>query len=148
MRNRPGIASNTAQSLTVLSISPIEQDHCSLQEIMGHSSWRTFTARHLAGARDLIRYEDIAVVLCEQHLGHGSWIDVLDHCNELPQPPSVVVTSRLADDRLWAEALNLGAWDVLAKPFDRNEVLRSVKAAWQHWFDHGKMPLALMKSAS
>jgi hypothetical protein len=39
------------------------------------------------------------------------------------------VTSRLADERLWAEALNLGAWDVLAKPFDADEVIRIGKIA-------------------
>ena len=31
--------------------------------------------------------------------------------------PLVIVASHLADDQLWAEALNLGAHDVLAKPF-------------------------------
>jgi FixJ family two-component response regulator len=45
----------------------------------------------------------------------------------------MIVTSRLADDRLWAEALNLGVYDVLAKPFDRTELIRSVRLAWEHW---------------
>jgi DNA-binding response OmpR family regulator len=35
----------------------------------------------------------------------------------------------LADDYLWSEALNLGAYDVLAKPFDVEEVVRTVDAA-------------------
>ena len=43
----------------------------------------------------------------------------------------MIVTSRLADERLWAEALNLGAYDVLAKPFDRTEAMRVVAAAWR-----------------
>jgi DNA-binding response OmpR family regulator len=43
------------------------------------------------------------------------------------------VTSRHADDRLWAEALNLGAWDVLAKPFDPGEVVRVVNLACLCW---------------
>ena len=45
----------------------------------------------------------------------------------------MIVTSRSADERLWVEALNLGAYDVLAKPFDRDEVLRSVSMAWLNW---------------
>jgi hypothetical protein len=32
----------------------------------------------------------------------------------LPDPPVLIVTSRLADEYLWAEALNPGAYDVLA----------------------------------
>ena len=42
----------------------------------------------------------------------------------------MIVTSRLADDRLWAEVLNLGGYDVLAKPFDASEVARVVGTAW------------------
>jgi FixJ family two-component response regulator len=59
----------------------------------------------------------------------------MEHVNAMPNAPSLIVTSRLADDRLWAEALNLGAWDVLAKPFHVTEVIRSIRSAWQHWHD-------------
>jgi DNA-binding response OmpR family regulator len=45
------------------------------------------------------------------------------------------VSSRLADDYPWAEALNLGAYDVLAKPFEATEVIRIVSLAWRHWQD-------------
>jgi FixJ family two-component response regulator len=63
---------------------------------------------------------------------------MLDHLTLLPYPPLLIVTSRLADERLWAEALNLGAWDVLAKPFEQDEVIRIVSVACQHWQDrHG-----------
>jgi DNA-binding NtrC family response regulator len=56
------------------------------------------------------------------------------------------VTSRAADERLWAEALNLGAYDVLAKPFDPTEVCRIVSLAWMHWAEqHG--PAAPSKRA-
>ena len=53
----------------------------------------------------------------------------------LPDPPFLIVASRLADERLWAEALNLGAYDVLAKPFDSTEVTRIVGMAWLRWKD-------------
>ena len=41
----------------------------------------------------------------------------------------LVVTSRIADEWLWAEVLNLGGYDVLAQPFDREEVTRVVRSA-------------------
>jgi hypothetical protein len=42
----------------------------------------------------------------------------------------MIVTSRLADERLWAEVLNLGGYHLLAKPFDASEVVRVVGTAW------------------
>ena len=131
-----GIAANRGERVTVLSVSPLEDDHVSLQTIISHSIWRLFKADCHASAFSVMRQHHVAVVLCERDLNPG-WADMLHDMSELPQPPSMIVTSRFADESLWAEALNLGAWDVLSKPFDRIAVLRSVKAAWQHW--HGRI---------
>src|SRR5215471_13144473 len=130
-----GTAANRAECVTVLSVSPLEEDHASLQTIFGHSMWTLFIADCHAAAYSILRQRDISVVLCERDLETGNWTDLLGCISDLQLRPSVIVTSRLADDHLWAEALNLGAWDVLAKPFERNEVLRSIKAAWQHWYN-------------
>jgi DNA-binding NtrC family response regulator len=125
--------------LTVLSVSPLDADHLSLQTIIGDSRCILYKARDLVSALVLLQQHDIAVVLSERDLWPGSYIDVLEYLNDLPNTPSLIVASRLADERLWAEALNLGAWDVLAKPFDRNELVRSVKSAWQHWHDQREL---------
>ena len=126
---------NTVGALKVLYASSTDDDHLSLQAIFGHSKWMLFRARDLGSTITLLREHEIAVLLCERDLLPGTWTDVLEHIQRLPNAPSLIVASRLADDRLWAEALNLGAWDVLAKPFDHIEVIRSVKSAWQHWYD-------------
>jgi FixJ family two-component response regulator len=47
----------------------------------------------------------------------------------LDTPPPLIVTSRHADNRLWGEVLNLGGFDVLAKPLDEDEVRRVVESA-------------------
>ena len=65
----------------------------------------------------------MAIVVCESTLPGGTWRDVLRHINECLDPPVLIVTSRLANEYLWAEVLNLGGYDVLAKPFDKQEVL-------------------------
>jgi DNA-binding response OmpR family regulator len=66
--------------------------------------------------------------LCEAQL---NWQDLLSYLAEVLDPPRLVITSRL-DERLWAEALNLGSWDVLIKPFDGAEVRRVVTLALGH----------------
>jgi DNA-binding response OmpR family regulator len=135
MRKQPGIASSPTGTLTVLSVSPLEEDHLSLQAMVGHSTWTLFNARDLVSALALLQQHEIPVVLCERDLLPGTWVEMLENIRHLPNAPSLIVASRLADERLWAEALNLGAWDVLAKPFDRSEVFRSVKSGWQRWYD-------------
>jgi DNA-binding response OmpR family regulator len=60
---------------------------------------------------------------------------MLDYLSLLPHPPLLILSSRLPDERIWSEALNLGAYDILAKPYDPAEVIRIVSLAWQHWLD-------------
>ena len=73
------------------------------------------------------------VVLCDQDSMPGIWKEMLIRFALLDQPPCLIVVSRLADDRFWAEALNRGAYDVLLRPFDRSEVIRSVGIAILHY---------------
>jgi CheY-like chemotaxis protein len=136
IKGSPSIAATAPidNTKTLLSISPIELDHLSLEAIIGHSRFRLFQAGDITSALILLQKHDFAVVLCERDLLPGTWIDLLDHITALPIPPSLIVTSRLADERLWAEALNLGAWDVLvSQPFIPSEVIRTVESAWRHW---------------
>jgi len=41
----------------------------------------------------------------------------------------VVVCSRLGDHRLWIDALEQGAYDLVAEPYQREEIQRIVEAA-------------------
>jgi DNA-binding NtrC family response regulator len=138
----------SSRVLKLLSISPIEEDHRSLEAIVGRSTWKLLTADRVSAALTVLEKYDFSVVVCERDLMPGRWTDVLEAIHNRPHPPSLIVASRLADERLWGEALNLGAWDVLAKPFDQREVVRSVKAAWQHWYDQSHMPAKVMRAAS
>jgi DNA-binding response OmpR family regulator len=146
MRKPPTSETSLSRVLSVLSVSPIDQDHVPLESILGHTRWMLFKADSLSAARSVLQQHEISVVLCERDLQPGSWIDVLNHIKILPKVPSLIVTSRLADDHLWSEALNLGAWDVLAKPFHPAEVLRCVRSAWHHWDNQIRLPRMTMKA--
>ena len=149
MRKQPRIATMTNAVLTVLSVSPIEEDNSSLEAIIGHSRWTLLKADKLPATLDLLQRHDVSVVLCERDLMPGTWIDILKHIQPTPRPPYLIVTSKFADERLWVEALSLGAWDVLAKPFDRSEVIRTVKMAWDLWHHHieAVKPMMVMTAA-
>lgn len=133
MRKQPANEQQPTAIVTVLSVSPLEEDHRSLENILQHSKWKLYRADQVTCATEVLRNQRIGVVLCECDLQTGSWIDLLREMATVPCPPPVIVTSRQADDRLWSEALNLGAYDVLAKPFRMREVFQSVSLAWLNW---------------
>jgi len=83
----------------------------------------------------------VAILLCDGDGDQDAWRTVLAECHRFQHPPCLIVTSRLADERLWAEALNLGAYDVLAKPFDSREVRHALNRASLDWSTPAPMPL-------
>ena len=127
------LATNMRNAVTILSVTPYEEDQFWLQTIINRSKWRLYRADCLESALAVLHNQEVGVVLSEKDLPPHSWTDILYVINRLQDAPEFIVTSRLADERLWTEALNLGAYDVLAKPFNRDEVLRSVSLAWLNW---------------
>src|ERR1700733_4588828 len=70
-------------------------------------------AGSLQQARTTLQAEEYNVVLTEATLPDGKWLDVLHLGRECPVEIEVIVTDPQADARFWAEALNLGAYDLL-----------------------------------
>ena len=136
-------ARQTPGTITVLSLSPVENDHAALERTFRDSSLTLYPncrlalqpSRTLALALAALREYRIPIVLCDGDGQPEAWREILRATREMPAPPCVIVTSRNVDDRLWAEALNLGAYDVLSKPFDRTEVTRIVGSACHRWMN-------------
>lgn len=145
LMNRTGIRPliRSTSSPWVLSISQDGQDYNDLISMVDPAS-TIINASTLRSGLDTMARVRIAVVLCDSDVRPGSWRDVLRHTENWQVRPHLVVTSRLADESLWAEALNLGAYDALAKPFDSEEVRRVVDGALNNWIRrHQPVPFAL-----
>jgi len=123
-----GSIRNDAEPIAVLSISKDEHDHASLQNVFGHVRWVIVKATDVASARSVLKKENISVVVFDCDSISDDWRKIVD----IAHPASIIVASRLADDRLWTDALAGGAWDVLPKPFQTAELLRTVRCAWEH----------------
>jgi DNA-binding NtrC family response regulator len=118
------------QPCTVLAVNLVAEDSISLAGILCGSCWRLKEVQTCREALSLVRGGALPVVVCEAQMPDGDWNSLVGKLLELSTPPAVIVVSRLADERLWAEVLNLRGYDVLMTPFDRNEVLRVFSSAW------------------
>ncbi len=121
--------------VTVLAIIPNPEDQSSLREIFCHCKWSLHFIEVRRHVRILIDELAVGVVVSECRLPDGDWKDVLQELQRRPLAPPLIVASRLADERLWAEVLSLGGYDVLTTPFRPDEVIHSVSLAWRHWRD-------------
>ncbi len=116
--------------VTLVLVSPLEEDHSSLREMLTRSRWRLFDTHTCQEALALIKRRDVPVVICEKTLPDGDWRTLLEATVDMPERPQFIVSSRRADHHLWADVLSLGGYDVLKTPFDAAEVSRVVFLAW------------------
>jgi DNA-binding NtrC family response regulator len=71
------------------------------------------------------------LVLTDLEFPDGTWEDVVRMSASAALPVNVIVVSRLADMRLYMEALQIGAFDFITPPFetpDISHVLRTASA--------------------
>jgi DNA-binding response OmpR family regulator len=132
MNESPGIALDSSDG-AILSVSSKPEVHARLERIVKGCGWDLLKNDTLASSFSTLESRTVSIVICEDDLFPGTWREMLKHIVQLDDPPLLIVTARLADERLWAEALNLGVQDVLATPFDATEVIRIVGIAQQRW---------------
>jgi DNA-binding NtrC family response regulator len=133
------MAVSAATNGAVLTVSPKYESYANLAAIFEGFGWAFLTANSLASSFSILRERPVSIVICDDDLLPGLWREMLTYLALLDDPPLLIVTARLADERFWAEALNLGAYDVLAVPLDMTEAVRIVDSAQQHWHNRRKL---------
>lgn len=124
------MAENPIANPTVLAVFSNIDDRTSLVNILVHSGWEVRFTRTLSETQAALRASPPGVILSDSRFSDGrGWSDLLNELQTLEDPPPLIVADRLADERLWAEVLNLGACDLLTKPFASKEVLHAVSMA-------------------
>ncbi len=96
--------------------------------ILSSAGLRTLLSRSCREALRQLSTAQPKMVLCDKHLPDGDWKDLISWLADSPEPPRVVV---LAGDEpgFYAEAINLGAYDVLLRPLNAEELGRVAATA-------------------
>ena len=123
----------------VLAVFTTEEDRISLRRIFHRYRWKVRFVRNRGGLESALARYRADVVMADSDLGDGQgWRDILSALDQDRGNTPLIVSSLLADDRLWAEVLNLGGYDLLRKPFEPEEVAHVVTTAAGHVSDEAQ----------
>jgi DNA-binding NtrC family response regulator len=128
MQKRP-ISESKDVSFTLLTVSSNAEDADSLSRMLAPARVRVEEVASFREAKEALEKQRPTVIACDRDLPDGSWRDLLSLAGATEQDTPVVVMARHADEHLWAEVLNVGGYDVIAKPFERAEVSRVLSTA-------------------
>jgi DNA-binding NtrC family response regulator len=138
MLENPTEGSNTTP-VEVLFVTSREQNCVELCDILSRRlpatqrGWKVVFCGSARSALRLLKQSAFPIVFCETEPGNQSWKGLLERFGGMTDPPAAIIASRTADECLWSEALNRGAYDVLALPFEEQETTRVLDSAWLHW---------------
>lgn len=116
----------------VLLISPVESDQEVIEQALSGTHWRLLTARDCHEAFHALLNRSIPVVLCDRDLPGLPWRQALKFLSSL-RPACVILVSRVSDSYLWEEVIQRGGFDVLTKPYRRDDLVRTLDFALKHW---------------
>jgi DNA-binding NtrC family response regulator len=103
----------------------VTAEPCNLSCFMAWCRNSDISVSVLHSCRDAVRKffrEHFTLVFCDERLPDGSWKDVLGHIIVLPDAPRFVVLLPSFDPAVWADVINLGAYEALARPLDQGEM--------------------------
>jgi DNA-binding NtrC family response regulator len=123
----------TVIGLEIVLASPQRLDRDCLSGILCGFRCSPHCFRTCRETVSFLNEHSLGVVIADASLPDGTWKDLLGQLSLLADAPNIIVTSRLVDERLWAEVLNMGGYDLLVAPYDADEVVRITAQAWLDW---------------
>lgn len=119
------------ESATALVIAAEDSDRLFMTTAVEGSRWKLHFVHDGFEACAVLAAEFIPIVIMDGDAEASSWRELLERMSgsEAAPAPKVIIISRVVDERLWAEVLNLGAYDLLPKPLDADEVAWVVRSA-------------------
>lgn len=128
----PHTASSEPLRIYAIFIGSEDNSFADLDRMFAAYAWSLVRAEVWKDVLLLPSAEDATHFLYRHVPNNASWIEALTMINLMPSSPAFILTSWVGDERLWADVLNRGGYDLLLEPFDAVEVQRVVAAALKH----------------
>jgi hypothetical protein len=104
-----------------------------LNEMAEFYGWELFLCSNCKVAESVLRTESVPIVLCDRDTLGIYWRDAFRIFLRSDRSRCVVLFSNADDDYLWQDVIRCGGYDVVHKPLQEEQVVRTVKFAWSFW---------------
>lgn len=115
--------------IPILVISSESKNSYALRATLDREGRGAICASTVSECQELLGCQEIGLVFCDRALTDGTYRDVLVMIRSLSRSVPLVVTSRLADWDEYLEALDDGAFDLIASPSQTADIIRVINQA-------------------
>src|SRR6266446_2279076 len=100
--------------------------------VLLEDEFQVFTAETGETGLDLLRHEDVHLALLDIRLPGIDGIEVLRRIKAMDENVDVIMITAVKNVRVAVEAIKLGAYDYIVKPFEIDEVLSLLRRTLEH----------------
>ena len=116
----------------VLLASERENDHRSLQVLLQDTKWSLTRVSSWGEISSFCGCMVSPVVLVDRQFQGSNWRATVSSLFNPAANRCLILLSDVSDPYLWNELVQHGGFDILTRPFDRSEVLRTLAFAHKH----------------
>ena len=128
----PELRPEPAARAVVLVVEDDDAMRTLLTEVLEPLPATVVTARNAAIAGDMLEKQDVAVVLTDLRMPHADGLRVLKFAKQCNPLTEVVLITGHGTIESAVEALKSGAYDYLRKPFEPDDLRRTIERALQY----------------
>lgn len=115
--------------ISILVVASEIGNRNSLRDILDREGLKTICASAVGECEAVLADQSIDLVFCDRGLADGTYRDILAMTRSKSPRVRLVVTSRLADWEEYLEALDDGAFDLIASPSQAADIIRVINQA-------------------
>ena len=110
-----------------------DDDGLTFPALLQGTQWMPIQAANWSGMFKLARQVDAPVVLCDRDLPGLEWQKGVPRLVSASSTSCLILLSDVSDPYLWDELVRHGGFDVLTRPFQREQLLAMLDFAYTHW---------------
>lgn len=117
--------------ISILVVSSEIRNRDSLRDVLDQEGGKTIYVSTVGECKEVFASQNVDLVFCDRSLADGTYRDILAMTRLRSPYVRLVVTSRLADWEEYLEALDNGAFDLIASPSQTADIVRVISRARQ-----------------
>jgi DNA-binding NtrC family response regulator len=120
------------QKISLLIVTSRAEDIGELRDLLQGTPWDLTDVRDLDGAAGALQAAAVPMLLFDRDTAAGGWQESIRHLTRTHPNACVILLSNVSDQYLWDEMIQQGGFDVLTRPFKKDQVLSTFVFAYAH----------------
>jgi len=120
------------RKICVLMITSRPEDDAELKELLHDSQWELETLPRIEDAATALKAAAVPLVLFDGNTADAEWREKMKALIQSRRNACVILLTNVSDQYLWEEVVWHGGFDLLTRPFRREQVLSTLLFAYLH----------------